>query len=76
MNKTGIVVAALAASMLNAFSEAPEPPEVTPRQVGPMTAPRGVVQAFGLSIPCMVSQLAKASNQPVLVVSLGYIPKP
>lgn len=33
-------------------------------------------QAFGFSIPCMVSQLTKASNQPVLVVSLGYMPKP
>ena len=32
--------------------------------------------AYGLSIPCMVSQLAKALNQPVLVVSLGYMPKP
>ena len=29
-----------------------------------------------LSIPCMVSQLTKALNQPVLVVSLGYMPKP
>ena len=33
-------------------------------------------QALGLSIPCMVSQLTKALNQPVLVVSLGYMPKP
>ena len=32
--------------------------------------------ALGLSIPCMVSQLTKALNQPVLVVSLGYMPKP
>jgi hypothetical protein len=36
----------------------------------------GGAQAFGLAIPCIVSQLAKASNQPVLVVSLGYMPKP
>jgi len=36
----------------------------------------GCDQALGLSIPCIVSQLTKASNQPVLVVSLGYIPKP
>jgi hypothetical protein len=35
-----------------------------------------VNQALGLSIPCMVSQLTKALNQPVLVVSLGYMPKP
>jgi phosphopantetheinyl transferase (holo-ACP synthase) len=33
-------------------------------------------QALGLSMPCMASQLTKASNQPVLVVSLGYMPKP
>jgi hypothetical protein len=33
-------------------------------------------QALALSIPCMVSQLTKASNQPVLVVSFGYMPKP
>ena len=33
-------------------------------------------QALGLTIPCIVSQLTKASNQPVLVVSLGYMPKP
>ncbi len=32
--------------------------------------------ALGLSIPCIVSQLTKALNQPVLVVSLGYMPKP
>jgi len=32
--------------------------------------------ALGLSILCMVSQLTKALNQPVLVVSLGYMPKP
>ena len=32
--------------------------------------------ALGLSIPCIVSQLTKAVNQPVLVVSLGYMPKP
>jgi hypothetical protein len=29
-----------------------------------------------LSMPCMPSQRAKASNQPVLVVSFGYMPKP
>ena len=33
-------------------------------------------QPLGLSIPCIVSQLTKALNQPVLVVSLGYMPKP
>jgi len=33
-------------------------------------------QALGLTIPCIVNQLTKALNQPVLVVSLGYIPKP
>ena len=33
-------------------------------------------QTLCLSIPCMVSQLTKALNQPVLVVSLGYMPKP
>ena len=33
-------------------------------------------QAWGLTIPCIVSQLTKALNQPVLVVSLGYMPKP
>ena len=42
--------------------------------------PAGLVRsgspAYGLSIPCMASQLAKALNQPVLVVSLGYMPKP
>ncbi len=32
--------------------------------------------ALALSIPCIVSQLTKALNQPVLVVSLGYMPKP
>ena len=32
--------------------------------------------AYGSSIPCMASQLTKALNQPVLVVSLGYMPKP
>ena len=32
--------------------------------------------AWGVSIPCMVIQLTKALNQPVLVVSLGYMPKP
>ncbi len=32
--------------------------------------------ALGLSIPCMASQLTKALNQPVLVVSLEYMPKP
>jgi iron complex outermembrane receptor protein len=31
---------------------------------------------FAVSSPCMVIQLTKASNQPVLVVSFGYIPKP
>lgn len=35
-----------------------------------------VDQALGSSIPCIVSQLTKALNQPVLVVSLGYMPKP
>lgn len=30
----------------------------------------------GLSMPCIPSQRTKASNQPVLVVSFGYIPKP
>lgn len=29
-----------------------------------------------VSSPCMVIQLTKASNQPVLVVSFGYMPKP
>jgi hypothetical protein len=33
-------------------------------------------QALGLAIPCIVSQLTKALNQPVLVVSFGYMPKP
>jgi hypothetical protein len=33
-------------------------------------------QALGLTIPCIVSQLTKALNQPVLVVSFGYMPKP
>ncbi len=33
-------------------------------------------QDLGLTIPCIVSQLTKASNQPVLVVSFGYMPKP
>ena|SRR6478672_1557157 len=28
------------------------------------------------SMPCIPSQRTKASNQPVLVVSFGYIPKP
>jgi hypothetical protein len=32
--------------------------------------------AYGSSIRCMASQLTKALNQPVLVVSLGYMPKP
>ena len=36
----------------------------------------GSHQALGLIIPCIVSQLTKALNQPVLVVSLGYMPKP
>ena len=30
----------------------------------------------GFSMPCIPSQRTKASNQPVLVVSFGYIPKP
>ena len=32
--------------------------------------------AAGFSMPCMPIQRTKASNQPVLVVSFGYIPKP
>ena len=32
--------------------------------------------AAGFSIPCIPIQRTKASNQPVLVVSFGYIPKP
>ena len=31
---------------------------------------------FGFIMPCIFSQLLKALNQPVLVVSLGYMPKP
>ncbi len=31
---------------------------------------------YGLTIPCIVSQLTKALNQPVLVVVFLYIPKP
>lgn len=33
-------------------------------------------QALGASMPCIVNQLVKAGNQPVLVVVLGYMPKP
>src|SRR4030095_12539682 len=44
--------------------------------LGPSPERRRSNQALGLSIPCMVSQLTKALNQPVLVVSLGYMPKP
>ena len=29
-----------------------------------------------LTIPCRECQLTKASDEPVLVVSLGYMPKP
>src|SRR4051812_2168417 len=32
--------------------------------------------AAGFSMPCIPIQRTKASNQPVLVVSFGYIPKP
>ena len=34
------------------------------------------LSAAGFSIPCIPIQRTKASNQPVLVVSFGYIPKP
>jgi len=33
-------------------------------------------QALGVTIRCIPSQLIKALNQPVLVVSLGCMPKP
>ena len=32
--------------------------------------------AAGFIMPCIPIQRTKASNQPVLVVSFGYIPKP
>jgi hypothetical protein len=53
-----------------------ELPPYTVRDRDPGELARGADHAFGLSIPCMVSQQTKALNQPVLVVSFGYMPKP
>src|SRR3954463_7410465 len=34
------------------------------------------IREAGFSMPCIPIQRTKASNQPVLVVSFGYMPKP
>src|SRR4051794_23692947 len=42
-----------------------------------ISIPGAAVPVFAyFIIPCILSQRAKASNHPVLVVSFGYIPKP
>ena len=46
------------------------------RMVLPELAAPPLTYAVGFSMPCIPIQRTKASNQPVLVVSFGYIPKP
>ena len=64
------------APVINASMGGAEPsaPTQQPCPVGQQR--RAGDYVFGFNIPCISSQLTKASNQPVLVVSLGYIPKP